>query len=287
MVFAAFQKYWQSDWSEAADIVKARKHLYDREGVALKDQAGNQASFNLALLGNTVPTAFWTLYDVISRSQLLEAIRGELETNAAMRTGDKGQLTFELDVAALRTKCPLFLSSYQETQRTKSIHANIREVISDTFISSPTTEVTYFLTKGQYVQMPSGPIHKDPNVWGPSASTFDPYRFVKDNAPLPKSEIPNSYAFLAWGSAPHLCPARQFASTEVMLFVAMMVLRFNFRPGGGGGEWKLIKLKTGELVTIMPPKDEVLVDIERRGGWQGEWVLKMGESSKRVPLASG
>jgi cytochrome P450 len=286
MVFNSFKQYWLSDWSDAADVIKARKRLYDREGVSLEDQAGNQASFNLALLGNTVPTAFWAFYDIISRPQLLESIRAEVEAKAVERISGEDQTTFELDVAALRTKCPLLLSSYQETQRTKSIHANIREVISDTSIESPTTETCYFLARGQYVQMPSGPIHKDPNIWGPSASAFDPYRFVKDSSPLPKSELPNSYAFLAWGSAPHLCPARQFASTEIMLFIALMVLRFEFEQNGGG-EWKVLKPKNGELVTVMPPKDEVVVDIRRRVGWQGKWVLNMGESSKRVALASG
>jgi cytochrome P450 len=283
MVFKAYERYWLSDWSDAANIVKARKHLYDREGVSLADQAASQASFNVALLGNTVPTAFWALWEIISRPQLLADIRAEIEANAVSKSDSEGQTAFKLDVADLKTACPLLLSSYQETQRTRSIHANIREVVSSTLITSPTTQEEYYLCQGQYVQMPSGPIHKDPNIWGPTASEFDPRRFVNGKG-VPKSD---SYAFLAWGSAPHLCPARQFASTEVMLFVALMVLRFEFSPPGGGKEWQKLSPKNGEFLTVMPPKEEVLVDVARRYGWQGKWVLQMGESSRRVALASG
>ncbi|KIW05081.1 uncharacterized protein PV09_04229 [Verruconis gallopava] len=285
-LFKAFEKYWTSDWSDAAEITKSRKRLYDRDEVALRDQAAHQASFNLALLGNTIPTSFWALYDIFTRPELLKAIRAEIETNALIKRAVNGCSTFELDVAALRNKCPLLLSSFQESQRTKSIHAMIREVISDTLIESSTTKMKYFLAQGQYVQMPSGPIHKDVNIWGPNAADFDPYRFTKGTSVLPKSELPNSYAFLPWGSPPHLCPARQFASTEVLLFIALMALRFEFLQAGGGA-WKTLGVKTGELVTILPPTDEVLLDIGKREGFQGFWIVKMGESSQKVPLASG
>jgi cytochrome P450 len=283
-VFKAFEKYRQSDWSDAAEITKTRKRLYDREGVSLQDQAGNQASFNIALLGNTVPTAFWGLYHVIQRPQLLHDIRMELDQNAVVKTEAQGQSSVVLDVSALRTQCPLLLSSYQESQRTKSQHANIRQALEDTTIESPTTGARFFFAKGQYIQMPSGPIHKNTSIWGPTAKDFDPSRFAKANAVTRKGE---SYAFMPWGSAPHLCPARQFASTEVMLFMAFMVLRFDFAPGDGTSKWVDPGHDDGEFTTLPPPKAEVLLNIRRRGGWQGRWELRCGDSNKKIPLASG
>lgn len=283
-VFDAFERYWTSDHLDAPQLTKARKHLYDREGVSLRDQAGNQASFNLALLPNTVPTAFWSLYDIFSRLQLLADVRAEVEGNAVSIEEKDGKTAFSLDVAKLRTDCPLLLSSYQETQRTKSIHANIRQVLSETTIESPTTGSQYYMTRGEYIQMPSGPIHKDTSIWGSTASSFDPHRFLKSDTATRKGE---SYSFLPWGSAPHLCPARQFASTEIMLFVALMVLRFEFASPGGAERWGELKPMAGELLTMMPPKGEVRVDVRRRAGWQGKWTLVMGDSSKRIPLASG
>ena len=132
--------------------------------------------------------------------------------------------------------------------------------------------------------MPSGPIHKDAKIWGPTAQQFDPYRFVKENAVTRKGE---SYAFMPWGSAPHLCPARQFASTEVMLFIAFMVLRFDLTPGRESSEWGELRHDDGELTTLPPPKDKVLLNISRRADWQGIWELRCGDSSSKIPLASG
>jgi cytochrome P450 len=262
--------------------------LFDRELVPLKDQGGSQSMFNHALLGNMIPTAFWVLWDIISRPRLVENIREEIEANALYTLeGDSMGNAIELDVTALKTQCPLLLSSYQETQRTRSIHANIRQVIAETLIKSPITENHYYLAKGQYLQMPSGPIHKDPKIWGATASHFDPYRFMNDNGCLPQPKIADTYTYLPWGSAPHLCPARQFASTEIMLFVALMVMRFEVSPPFGEQSWETLDSKVGELVSVMPPQQEVLVDIARRDGWSGGYVLKMGSSSNRVPLASG
>ena len=283
-VFDAFEKYLHGDISDAAEVTLLRQRISDREGVSLRDQAKFQASFNIALLGNTVPTAFWSLYEVFSRSQLLQEIRQELEANIVTRDVKTGEDTYVLDVAALRTECPLLLSAYQESQRMRSIHANIRKVMSDTTIESPTSSLQYHFVKDDFIQMPSGPIHKDSQIWGPTVETFDPYRFAKETAVTRKGE---SYAFMPWGSAPHLCPARQFASTEVMLFIALMVLRFDFAPGDGGKDFKEPKILTGEMTTMMPTKDEFYVNLRRRDGWHGRWQLKMGDSSKRIPLASG
>lgn len=85
-----------------------------------------------------------------------------------------------------------------------------------------------------------------------------------------------------------MCPARQFASTEVMLFVALMVLRYDF-TGVEGQSAKLpeLRIKTEEMTTIQPPRDKAMLTLRRRDGWQGDWKLLFGDSSKRVPLASG
>lgn len=156
--------------------------------------------------------------------------------------------------------------------------------MADTIIESPTTGQKYFLEKGNYLLMPSVPVHHDPAVWGLNADKFDPYRFVKGNVSIPRDKLPESSAFMVWGIAPHVCPARQFASTEVMLFVAMTIMRFDLEDLRK--KWKEPEMKLGDLSTILPPKHEVFVNVRRRDQWQGEWKLKMGDSTRKVPLAS-
>lgn len=112
----AFEKYCIADHNDAADVVRARENACYGSGVSVADTAGNLIGLNIALLGNTVPTAFWAVYDIISRPSLLKSIRSELQHNVILRSGAVGHESFEFDVVALRTKCPLLLSSYQETQ---------------------------------------------------------------------------------------------------------------------------------------------------------------------------
>lgn len=283
-LMTAHEQYCLSDHSDASDLVRVRESLCDRYKASLSDTAGDLVGFNIGLLGNTVPTAFWVLYDIVTRPELLDTIRSELQ-QIVTRSGQLDKETFEIDVVGLRTGCPILLSSYQETQRFRNIHASIRKIIADTVIESPITGEKYFLEKGNYLQMPSAPIHHDPEVWGANAAEFDPYRFVKGTGAIPRDKLPESYAFMAWGIAPHVCAARQFASTEVMLFVAMMIMRFDIEHSQK--KWKQPDPKVGELSTILPPKDEVFVNIRRRDHWQGKWKLKMGDSRQTVSLASG
>jgi nitrogen fixation protein len=41
------------------------------------------------------------------------------------------------------------------------------------------------------------------------------------------------------------------------------------------------------MATVYTPKKDVEVQVRRRGEWDGEWSLRMGESKTRVSLASG
>ncbi len=149
---------------------------------------------------------------LFSRQEILAEVREEIEAQAVIGSKEHG---FVLDVAALKTRCYLLLSVYEETQRTRHAHANIRAVLSDAVLDG-----RYLLKAGSYLQMPGQPIHASTEVWGHSASEFDPYRFVQKRG-IARGAIPTG-GFLAWGAPPHLCPARQFATTEILIAVALL-----------------------------------------------------------------
>lgn len=235
-----------------------------------------QLSFNIALLPNTVPTAFWTLFNTFSRPEVLQKLRAELTGYAISR--DKTDQRIELDVVAVKTRCPNLLSVFEETQRTLTVHANIRKVQEDTILNS------FRLKKGSYLQIPNQPIHFSKEVWGNDPTAFNPGRFFREDGSSLGSSLPSN-SFLAWGAAPHLCPARQFASTEILVMAAMLILRIDMEPVGGS--WRRPRPKIGELTTVLPPKEAVEVEIKPRDGWNGNWILKMGESRSKVPLTSG
>lgn len=303
-VFAAFRAYFENNEdgsgtdgpsSEASFVIRERQRILREGGVRFDDRVKQDASFCTAAFPSTVPTLFWTVYDLFSRPDVLAQVRAELLDNAVVKGAADGGKN-KLDVAALKTRCPLLLSVYQETQRTKHVHANVRLVTEDTVLDG-----RWFLRKGAYLQMPGQPIHESEAVWGPAAGEYDPYRFYqpqtaattargdetgKPAATRQKVAVkPNT--FLAWGAAPHLCPARQFASTEVMILVALLALSVDLAPAGGAGWDKEPGLSTAEMTTLIGPARDVLLKVVPREAAAGGWALEMGESRTRVSLASG
>lgn len=222
------------------------------------------------MLSNTVPTFYWTIWELFSRRSLLHEVRQELEAQAVI----KQEHGYTLDLGALKSKCPLLLSVFQETQRIRHIHAAIRRVMKDTLLDGK-----YLLKEGDYLQMPGHPIHVNTTIWGPSAREFDPYRFLK----IAK---PTGSGFMAWGTPPHLCPARQFAATEILIMVALLAMRADLEPVSGVWE-RNPSLDFNDPVTVLNPKKDVQMNINVRGQWAGKWALHMSPSHSRVPLASG
>lgn len=273
-VFEAFRKYFTGELPEdAALVIKQRLRIQREAGVPERDVPQLESGFPVAVFSNSAPTCYWTIWELFSRDDLLNEVRREVEAQAVIGSAEEG---FELDVAAIKHRCPLLLSVYQETQRMRHIHANIRRVMDDTLLDGK-----YLLKKGNFLQMPGNPIHTDENIWGASATTFDPYRFAgkKGNSGVPSS------AFLAWGAPPHLCPARQFASTEILIIVALLAVRADLRPVNGS--WVSPALKKADVVTLLNPVADVEMEAVVREQWVGRWSLKMSESTSRISLASG
>ena len=233
------------------------------------DIARHHLLFAQGVMPNTVPTSFWTVYEVFSRPELMRRLRDAIIEHGI--TKDETNDTIELDVAALKMRVPLLLAVLEETQRTRGTNASIRMVQEDTIVGD------FKLKKGSYLQIPHQPVHYDGTIWGDDTSHYNPDRFLGKDFP------PNSLS--PWGIAPHLCPARQFASTEIMVMIALMVLRVDVVPVGG--EWRKLKVSPNEQSTIPPPKEELRVELRPRKGWNGKWVLKMGESKTKVALSSG
>ncbi|KAH6686665.1 cytochrome P450 [Plectosphaerella plurivora] len=275
-VFNALFEYGKKVPANAAKIVIDKSRFMMDAGLSFEETWKQEAAFATALFGNSTPTAFWTFYEIYSRPNILEEIRHEIATKAVK--GHDG--VFRLDVAAVKTRCHLLLSIYQETQRTRHQHAPIRKVVEDTLLDG-----RYLLKKGNYLQMPGEPTNMSRELWGASAPEFDPYRFVpkeqKEKVAFEKTR------FTAWGAAPHLCPARQFASTEILILVALVVMRVNLLPLNETGRWERDMPSRNELTTLPSPAKELKVRVKTREAWSGTWELEMGTSMTRLSLASG
>ncbi|KAI0140446.1 hypothetical protein GGR57DRAFT_509429 [Xylariaceae sp. FL1272] len=143
---AAMVEYLKNGGHEqASKLVRVRhdahKSVYNfsREDIA-RAELGNM----FAVLGNTTPVALWFIYHIFSDSQVLLDIRRELEANVE---GDAD--TAFIDLACLRTSCPIFLSTFQEVLRFRALNAGPCMVLDDVVVDG------FLFKKGSILMMPS------------------------------------------------------------------------------------------------------------------------------------
>ncbi|KAL3418727.1 hypothetical protein PVAG01_10443 [Phlyctema vagabunda] len=262
---------------DASHLAREHQRTLREAGVCDLDNAKQASIFTIAAFSNSAPTLYWTIWELFSRPEILAEVRQEIMTQAVSGSKKEG---FVLDVAVVKTRCPLLVSVFQETQRTRHVNASFRMVMEDTVLDGK-----YLLKKGNFLQMPGAPIHSNTGIWGHAASEFDPYRFVPKKG-SGRDSLPTNNGFMAWGAAPYLCPARQFATTEILIVAAMMAIRVDLLPIEGSWD-KNPAVSFVELSTLLNPMKDSKLDIQVREEWEGSWSLKMGESLSRVSLASG
>lgn len=262
-VAQAFEAYYEAGGIQKASLLaQNRYYTSDKNGVPLADIARYEVGGSIAILVNTAPAAFWTLFMLYSHPGLLEDIRKEIDACT------NGTTTKTIDITTLKEACPLFLSSYQEVLRHKSMGTSVREVMQDTYLDQ------WLLKKGALLQMPSRIIHQDSNLWG--NTDFEPRRFL----PEERKSRPSDICFRAFGGGKTLCPGRHFATNEILAVVAVFLARFDMKPIKG--EWKHpTSLNTNVAAVVMEPDEDVKVEIKARPGFEDvKWKIELDKSEK-------
>ncbi|MCJ1398838.1 hypothetical protein MMC11_002039 [Xylographa trunciseda] len=281
----AFVSYFNNGGvDDASALLKARYTANTKYGISVDDQARFEVSDVFGILANTAPASFWTISHIYSSPTLLEDIRKEIIDILLTEAKDNGsRLVRTIDIAKLKTACPLLLSTFQEVLRVTTHGTSVRWVVEDTMLAD-----RYLMKKDSIIQMPSAVIHADTDVWGPSAKSFDPRRFMKGQQKGDEQPKRHPAAFRAFGGGATLCPGRHFATTEVVAVVAMLVLRYDITPleGGAEGKWVLPKQDNNNVGTsVLPPVKDVKVRITKRKGWEsGEWAFARSEEGARFVL---
>lgn len=232
----------------ASGLVRKRyDHHVERFGLSLEDFARGELGNAFAVLGNSTPCALWVLYQVFSDNQVLEDVRREVSTMIE-ENGDDA--TCSIDLASIRTACPVLLSTFQETMRYRTVAPGPRVLLDDISLDG-----RYQLKKGNMLMIPTPVQHTDTSAWGEDAGEFDYMRFARK--PAPGKKRPNRVAFRAFGGGHVLCPGRHFATTEIMALVALLVVQFDVVPVAG--KWVEPTWKNSPLQAGFPIIDE---DIE-------------------------
>ena len=274
-VTKAYEKYYQNQGlNEGSIVARARYDPPAKYGLTVEEIAKLEVTFLIAVLNNTVASAFWTIYHIFSMPDLLSELRVEL-LNATTSKSHASTKTFTIDIAHIKQNCPLLLSTYQEVLRFHTIRPITRKILSDVVIND-----SYFLQKNATIQMSTRSLHQDTAIWGPNAHQADFHRFIcKDR------KKPPALAFGSFGSAPSICPGRQVATTQILAMAALMVMKYDVEPTAG--RWQRMEQDEKSFATVTKPTGDVEVVIKERDGWQGEWGFHLGEPGIKFAIASG
>ncbi|KAI2780490.1 cytochrome P450 [Daldinia loculata] len=193
---------------------------------------------------DTTSTAIaWILYELSLTPHALKAVRTELNDILGPETG----------VAEVRAKL-LSHDGPDSLRRMKYIAAVIKETLrlhppaATARTSSPGTGLTVRTPDGQehcldgmIIYNCESLIHRDPDVYGDSANTFVPERWIgeddelskKHSTDLPPNQIPNS-AWRPFERGPRSCIGQEFANIELRVIVAVVARRYDFVKVGLG-----------------------------------------------------
>ncbi|KAK7914120.1 cytochrome P450 [Apiospora marii] len=283
----AYEKYYARGGHQSASaFIKHRCEFYLSRGVPYDDIARIEVGASIGFTSNTKPAAFWLLFHVCSDPALLDACRRELMSKAVVPTEEYNGVR-TIDMALVKSSCPILFAAFKETFRVHSIGISMRRVVEDDILDN-----TYLLKKGSYLLIPTAVQHRIKSIWGEDVDSFDHTRFLQDegsNKSQKSRRRPNPVAFRAFGGGSTLCPGRHFATTEILAFVVLTIMRFDIRPLAGGGRWVMPTVgKSKPNVGLDQPDYDLEVElVPRDGGVEWRVAFSGGGGPMRVSAEDG
>ena len=257
---------------QGSELVRSRFGYSAEYNLSIEDVARFELGGAVAILTNTVPSAFWLLWHIVSDRTVLEQCRSQLQ-DLCKADGDN----VKIDITEIKKACPLLLSILKEVLRFHGTGTSVRTVQEDHLLDGK-----YLLKKGGTLMIPGFVQHSERTVYGDTVGNFNHKRFIRTNA-----KRLNPFGFRGFGGGSTLCPGRHFASTEIIAFAALMVLRFDFEPHSG--TWVRPTTKNaGMQATVPPPDTDFDVKIVQRNDMLSgkQWHVVLTGSDEVVPLVA-
>ncbi|KAK7987214.1 cytochrome P450 oxidoreductase [Apiospora saccharicola] len=215
-------------------------------GVSKRDTAVWLTMLYWTFNTNTWRLCFWVVAYVLHDPAVFKAISEEV-LPFAQNYESLSALHSDL------SHCNRLNSLYHEVIRLVDSPISIRKTTRPT-----TTALGEDLPAGAFLMLVHRELMLDEEVWGSDAASFNPERFL-DNGALLRSK-----SYTPFGGGPMLCPGRFMARGEVMVFLALLISRFNVtvlptKP------FPRLDTKTGAGQGILGPKhgDDLLLSISK------------------------
>ncbi|KAI8942781.1 hypothetical protein NX059_000825 [Plenodomus lindquistii] len=246
-VRATFSSYFSLPIEERSDacwMVKALEMEMRARGIGPMDIGAYLMSIYWVINGNAWKLAFWMLVHILNHEAILTEVRKEARQCTAM-SDDVSVVVKHLDTS------PVILSVWHEALRFCTSAITIRDVSQDTEIGNT------ILKAGARVIVPYKQMLRDTSVFGHDAGSFRSSRFLRNK------DLLKSPSFRPFGGGTTYCPGRFLAKKEVLLFVALVLVRFDVRKGGGHTQLPKLEEKRPCLGVMSPQDgDDLLVTIE-------------------------
>ncbi|KAI0018952.1 cytochrome P450 [Xylariomycetidae sp. FL0641] len=270
---SAYRSYYQQKGHcdpAASTFIRQRYEYYTRHGLAISDIARIEVGAAVGFFSNTKPAAFWLIYHIFSDHQVLADCRQELSLVCRVVNG-----TRMIDIDRVKSSCPTLLSTFKEVFRFHGTGVATRMVTEDEVLEPG----HFLLRKGSMLVIPAAVQHNLPTMWGTRVTDFQHKRFLQDRTGK-RSQSFSPVAFRGFGGGLTLCPGRHFATTEILAFVSLVVLRFDIQPEAGF--WELPKMKPG--IGLHEPRGDLDVQITPRE--KREWVVNISGSDEPVKISA-
>ncbi|XP_057254901.1 5-beta-cholestane-3-alpha,7-alpha-diol 12-alpha-hydroxylase [Pezoporus wallicus] len=218
------KKSWQKD--NISGWISDQNQLLAENGVP--EYMRDRFMFMLlwASQGNTGPTAFWLLLYLMKHEEAMKAVKDEVDKVSRENAQETKPGSPPINVTRdMLNQTPVLDSALEETLRLVAAPILIRAVLED--ISLKTSSGTeYTLRKGDRVALfPHMSVQMNPEIH-PEPHEFKYDRFINPDGTKKyfyKNGKRLKYFNMPWGAGVSICPGRFFASTEIKMFVFLML----------------------------------------------------------------
>lgn len=201
--------------------------------------------------GTTSHSLLWSVYALCKYQDIQSRLREEVRNRLPSISDPESVVTAEeLDsLPYLHAFCNEVLRFFP------SIPATGRVSVRDTTVAG------YHIPKNTSFIIPMGIINQDPQLWGPTATTFDPERWLGEGR-ANSGGVQNHLGFLTFLHGPRSCIGSGFARAELACLVAALVGRFQMDLEDPNRKFEL---NTHGIGTS--PKDGVRARLKVLEGW--------------------
>lgn len=183
---------------------------------------------------NTWRACFWLCAYILHDPELLTAISDE---TGPFTDSYSSHSDLHHDLAG----CKLLSSTYHEVLRLVDSPVSLRSLAKPAVSAMGEP-----LPAGATLLMMHRQLMTDADVWGQDAGTFNSRRFMEDKSLL------KSKSYTPFGGGAMLCPGRFMARGEIMVFLALLIHRFDCTFSG---TFPVLDTKSGAGVGILGPKE--------------------------------